>query len=107
MRRRGAIRQFRAEIDPAAFGLALRALIEVKLESTTTAAQLEARAASTPEIVRIMMTTGRYDAVLEAAVRDQQDLQRIIEALRADGFARETYSRIITTDQRFDFPKRK
>ena len=103
----GAIRQFRAEIDPAALGLALRALIEVKLESTTTAAQLEARAASTPEIVRIMITTGRYDAVLEVSVRDQQDLQRIIEALRADGFARDTYSRIITTDQRFDIPKKK
>src|SRR5271170_4334481 len=87
----GAIRQFRTEIDPAALGLSLQALIEVKLESTTMAAQFEARAASTPGIVRIMITTGRYDAILEVVVRDQQDLQHIIEALRADGLTRDTY----------------
>ena len=97
----GVIRDFRAEIDPAAFGLTLRALIEIKMESSTTAEQFEARAASTPGVVRAFVTTGRYDWVLECVARDQQDLQRIIEALRAGGLTRDTYSRVIASDRRF------
>jgi Lrp/AsnC family leucine-responsive transcriptional regulator len=97
----GIIKRFTVDIDPSAFGLALHALIEVKMESTTTAERFEARAASTPGVVRAFVTTGRYDWVLEVIARDQQDLQRIIEALRAGGLARDTYSRIIATDRRF------
>jgi DNA-binding Lrp family transcriptional regulator len=81
--------------------LTLRALIEVKMESGTTAQQFEARAAATPGVIRAFVTTGRYDWVLEVIARDQEDLQRIIEALRAGGLTRDTYSRIIATDRRF------
>ncbi len=98
---RGVVRRFRAEVDPAAFGLTIRALIEVKMESTTSAEQFEARAAATPAVVRAFVTTGRYDWVLECVARDQADLQRIIEALRAGGLTRDTYSRIIATDKHF------
>jgi Lrp/AsnC family transcriptional regulator, leucine-responsive regulatory protein len=98
---RGIIRGFKAEIDPAAFGLGLQALIEVKMETNTTAAQFEARAAATPGVVRALVTTGRYDWVLEVVARDQHDLQRIIEALRAGGLTRDTYSRIIASDRHF------
>lgn len=101
------IRQFRADVDPNAFGLPLRALIEVKMESGTTAEQFEARAALTPGVVRAFITTGRYDWVLECVARDQQDLQRIIEALRAGGLTRDTYSRIIASDKHFPLFARK
>jgi Lrp/AsnC family leucine-responsive transcriptional regulator len=106
LQERGIITRFTAELDPAAFGLTLRALIEVKMESSTSAEQFEARAASTPGVVRAFVTTGRYDWVLEVIARDQQDLQRIIEALRAGGLARDTYSRIIATDRRFPLTTR-
>ena len=95
------IRGFRADVDPEAFGLTLRAIIEVKMESRTTAEEFEARAASTPGVVRALVTTGPYDWVLECVVRDQQDLRRIIEALRAGGLTRDTHSRIIATDKHF------
>ncbi len=98
---RGVIRRFTADLDPRAFGLTLQALIEVKMESTTTAAQFEARAAATPGVVRAFVTTGRYDWVLEVVARDQHDLQRIIEDLRAGGLTRDTYSRILASDRRF------
>ncbi|MGD1067674.1 MAG: Lrp/AsnC family transcriptional regulator [Vulcanimicrobiaceae bacterium] len=97
----GTIERFTATIDPGALGLPLRALIEVKMESETTAAQFEERAARTPGVLRAFVTTGRYDWVLEVAARDQHDLQRIIEALRAGALTRDTYSRIITVDRRF------
>jgi len=101
LQERQVLRGFTADIDPVAFGLTLRALIEVKMESDTTAEQFEKRAAATPGVIRALVTTGRYDWVLEVLARDQKDLQRIIEALRAGGLARDTYSRIIATDRRF------
>ena len=45
---RRVIRRFRADVDPIAFGLTLRALIEVKMESHTTAEQFEAREQQRP-----------------------------------------------------------
>jgi Lrp/AsnC family leucine-responsive transcriptional regulator len=101
----GTIRLFRTEIDWAAFGLPLRALIEVKMESTTTAAEFEVRVAATSGVVRALVTTGRYDWVLEVVAVDQHDLQRIIEALRAGGLARDTYSRIVARDSQFEVLK--
>lgn len=98
---RGIIRSFTADIDAGALGLKLRALIEVKMEASTTAEQFEARAAATPGVVRAMVTTGRYDWILEVIARDQADLQRIIEGLRAGGLTRDTYSRVVATDLRF------
>jgi Lrp/AsnC family transcriptional regulator, leucine-responsive regulatory protein len=97
----GVIAGFKAEVDPSAFGLTLRALIEVKLEASTTAARFEAQAARTPGVVRALVTTGKYDVLLEVIARDQADLQRIIEELRAGGLTRDTYSRVIASDLRF------
>lgn len=107
LQERRVIRGFHADIDPAAFDLSLRALIEVKMESTTTAEQFETRAAQTPGVVRAFVTTGRYDWLLECVARDQQDLRRIIEALRAGGLTRDTYSTIIATDKTFPLPLKK
>jgi len=101
LQERGTITQFSAEIHPSAFGLSLRALIEVKMESRTTADEFKARAAATPGVIRAFVTTGQYDWLLEVVARDQRDLQRIIEELRAGGLLRDTYSRIIASDLRF------
>lgn len=97
----GVIAAFKAEVDPSAFGLTLRAFIEVKLEGSTTASRFEALAARTAGVVRALVTTGKYDLLLEVIARDQTDLQRIIEDLRAGGLTRDTYSRVVATDRRF------
>jgi Lrp/AsnC family transcriptional regulator, leucine-responsive regulatory protein len=97
----GVIAGFKADVDPAAFGLTLRALVEVKLEASTTAARFEQLAARTAGVVRALVTTGKYDLLLEVVARDQADLQRIIEELRAGGLTRDTYSRVIASDHRF------
>jgi Lrp/AsnC family leucine-responsive transcriptional regulator len=98
---RRTIRRFTTEIEPAAFGFTLRALIEIKMEATTTAAQIEARARETSGVVRAMVTTGRYDWMLEVVATDLEDLQRIIEAIRAGALTRDTYTRVIATDHHF------
>jgi len=97
----GVVRGFVTDVDPSVFGLTLRALVEVKMESTTTAEQFEMRAAATPGVIRALVTTGKYDWVLEVVAADQADLQRIIEALRAGGLTRDTYSRMIASDRRY------
>jgi Lrp/AsnC family leucine-responsive transcriptional regulator len=97
----GVIRSFKTEVDPAALGFTLRGIIEVKMESATTAAQFEIHTAAVRGVVRALVTTGRYDWLLEVVARDQGDLQRIIEDVRAGGLTRETESRIIATDRAF------
>jgi Lrp/AsnC family transcriptional regulator, leucine-responsive regulatory protein len=98
---RGVICRFATEVDLKQLGLPLRALVEVKLESTTTAQQLQALAGRIPGVLRALVTTGRYDVVLEVAATDQEDLQRIIEALRVGGQVRDTYTRVIAGERRF------
>jgi Lrp/AsnC family transcriptional regulator, leucine-responsive regulatory protein len=98
---RGVISRFATEVDLKELGLPLRALVEVKLESTTTAQQLLALAGGISGVLRALVTTGRYDIVLEVAATDQEDLQRIIEALRVGGHVRDTYTRVIASERRF------
>lgn len=100
LRAQGIIRGFVADIDPTPLGLTMRALIEVKLESSTTAAKFQKCVESTPGVLRVMATTGRYDVVLEVIARDPSDLQRIVEGLREAGLTQDTYSRIIVSDRR-------
>jgi Lrp/AsnC family transcriptional regulator, leucine-responsive regulatory protein len=99
---RRVIRRFSTEIELKHVGLPLRALVEVKLESTTTAQHLQTVAERIPGVLRALITTGRYDVVLEVAATDQEDLQRIIESLRAGGFVRDTYTRVIAGERRFE-----
>lgn len=97
----GVIRGFKTELNPAALGFTLHGIIDVKMESATTAARFEAHAAAVHGVVRALVTTGRYDWLLEVVAHDQRDLQRIIEDVRAGGLTRETESRIIATDRAF------
>jgi len=106
LQEQGVIRCFSTEIDPAVFDLKLQALIEVKMESATTAELFQTRAAATRGVVRALVTTGRYDWVLEVNARDHNDLQRIIEALRAGNLVRDTYTRVIVSDKRFPLIER-
>jgi Lrp/AsnC family transcriptional regulator, leucine-responsive regulatory protein len=101
LRESGAILGFFAEIAPGEYGLTLRVAIDVKFESTTTGEQFMTCAASTPGVVRAVVTTGPYDCIVEAVARDQADLQRIIEELRSGGLVRETHTRVIASDRRF------
>jgi Lrp/AsnC family transcriptional regulator, leucine-responsive regulatory protein len=97
----GTILGFFAEIAPQELGLSLRAAIDVKFEASTTGKHFMAHAATIPGVVRAVVTTGPYDCMIEVVVQDQADLQRIIEALRHGGLARETHTRVIASERRF------
>jgi DNA-binding Lrp family transcriptional regulator len=87
LRRRGVLRGFRADIDPAGLGYGLQAMIAVRL-----AAHTREQIASFTEHVRdldgvlsIFHMTGETDYLLHVAARDPHDLREfVVEHLASD-----------------------
>ena len=92
---RGVIRAFEARPDLASLGLVFRAQVEVKLRPETRAQDFEAAIRRIPGIVDACLMTGAQDYVLRLACRDQADLVRIIETLRAEAGVLNTHSSVI------------
>src|ERR1700736_4446684 len=90
----GTIRRFRAEIDPAAGGARVAAVVDLRLPAATPADGFEAALRALPGVVSASLTTGNFDYTLRVAVADEPALVALIETLRARG-ASETHSRII------------
>ncbi|MBL8509975.1 Lrp/AsnC family transcriptional regulator [Chitinimonas sp. JJ19] len=95
MQAQGVLQGFHARVDMAALGLPLEALIDIKMRPDTSAAHFEAVIQTIPGIVEATLLTGAFDYMVRAACADQQDLVRLIEALRERAGVQETYSRLI------------
>lgn len=78
----GVIIGFHAQLDTAALGLGVQALVDVKLKPETTAAFFEAALQGISGVVEAVLVTGGHDYQLRVVCRDQTDLVRIVEALR-------------------------
>jgi DNA-binding Lrp family transcriptional regulator len=82
--RRGVLRGFHADIDPAALGAGLQALVGVKLQRHSLAAVRSVRGhlLSLPELVAMYHLGGTSDFLLHVAVRDVSHLRDfIVDAL--------------------------
>ncbi len=90
----GVIRGYDVELDLRALGLALTAIIEVKLAPGQTAESFENAIATLPGMLEATLVTGRFDYLLRVACRDQEALVELTETLRARGGVQETYSRL-------------
>jgi Lrp/AsnC family leucine-responsive transcriptional regulator len=99
LERSGVIAGYHAEIDRAALGLRLHAYIDVKLRADVPAERFEAAAEAIAGIDALTLTTGAFDYTLRVACRDQADLVRLVEALRAAVPIAETYSRLILRER--------
>ena len=73
----------------------MEAYIDVRLQPGTTAQSFEAAVMELPRVVSMAILTGSFDVRLRAACKDQADLVRLIETLRAKIGARETHSTVI------------
>jgi Lrp/AsnC family leucine-responsive transcriptional regulator len=91
----GTIRHIRATLDPAAFGRTLEAQIEVKLQSSTAAADFEAHLRLLPQVSSATLMTGSFDYAVRVACTDRDELVRVTENLRQQAGVRETYTRLI------------
>jgi len=83
LRARGVITRFRAEVDPAALGRPMEAILSIQQRGSHrqgTELLLE-ETARLPETVRVMALTGTTDFVIHVAVRDMNHLRDFVWAL--------------------------
>jgi DNA-binding Lrp family transcriptional regulator len=83
LRARGVITGFRAEVDPAAIGRPMEAILSVQQRRAhrVGAEALLAEGAGLPETVRVMALTGTTDFIIHVAVRDMNHLRDLVWAL--------------------------
>jgi DNA-binding Lrp family transcriptional regulator len=72
----GTIRHVRAELNPAAFGRTIEAIVEVKLNPDTSAVAFEAALRHLPQLVSAMLVTGSFDYAMRVACVDRDDRGR-------------------------------
>ena len=83
----GVIRGFYADIDPAAIGLTLQAMISVSLQSNARGKirNFIAHIRSRPQVMDVYFLAGADDFILHVAARDTDDLRAfVVENLNAD-----------------------
>lgn len=80
LRETGVIRGFHAEIDPAAIGVGLQAMVAARIRSHSPEdlAALREHLTGLAEVVATFYVTGRADFLIHLAVRDAEHLRRII-----------------------------
>jgi DNA-binding Lrp family transcriptional regulator len=83
LRARGVITGFRAEIDAAAIGRPMEAILSIQQRGSHRQATelLLEETAELPETVRVMALTGTTDFIIHVAVRDMNHLRDLVWAL--------------------------
>jgi DNA-binding Lrp family transcriptional regulator len=94
----GVIRGFYADIDPAAIGLNLQAMISVSLQSNARGKirNFIAHIRSRPQVMDVYFLAGADDFILHVAARDTDDLRSfVVENLNADADVAGTQTSLI------------
>jgi DNA-binding Lrp family transcriptional regulator len=83
LRARGVITGFRAEVDPAAIGRPMEAILSIQQRGSHGAAteRLLSETPTLPETVRVMALTGTTDFIIHVAVRDMSHLRDVVWGL--------------------------
>jgi DNA-binding Lrp family transcriptional regulator len=83
LRTRGVITGFRAEVDPAAIGRPMEAILSIQQRGSHREAteRLLEDGAGLPETVRVMALTGTTDFIIHVAVRDMNHLRDLVWGL--------------------------
>jgi DNA-binding Lrp family transcriptional regulator len=83
LRTRGVITGFRAEVDPAAIGRPMEAILSIQQRGSHREAteRLLEDGAGLPETVRVMALTGTTDFIFHVAVRDMNHLRDLVWGL--------------------------
>ena len=101
LRTSGVISGYHAQLDLAAIGRRIEALTDLKLKEDVSRVDFEQDLAGLAPVLEAIHTTGEYDYQLRVACTDTRDLERVVDELRRMG-ARESHSRIILGEVRFD-----
>lgn len=82
----GVLRGFHAEVDPAALGLSLQALVSVQLRrhAREAFASFRAHLLTVPAVVAVYQLSGSHDFLVHVAVRDTQHLSDLLDVSFAE-----------------------
>jgi DNA-binding Lrp family transcriptional regulator len=83
LRERGVIRGYHAEVDQAALGRPLQAMIAVRLQSTARGhiRTFVSEVARLPEVLNVFFLAGKDDFLLHVAAASTEDLRNFVEKL--------------------------
>jgi len=95
MQSRGMIRGFSTLVNWPQLGYVVEAYIDVRLQPETSAHSFEAAVTKIPGIVSAAIVTGDFDFRIRVACKDQSDLVRVIETLRARAGVQGTNTSVI------------
>jgi DNA-binding Lrp family transcriptional regulator len=95
LRSAGVIRGYTAVIDPGAVGWTTEAFVELFCTGRTSPQQLRAAAKRHPSVVGAYTISGEADALVHLRAVDMAELEKALEALRAEPFVTSTRSMIV------------
>jgi Lrp/AsnC family transcriptional regulator, leucine-responsive regulatory protein len=98
---RGVIDGYAAQVHPGAVGRGLDAFIDVRLLPSTDPEAFEHLVEKLPAVRDMAFLTGRFDYQLRVACRDAEDLDQTVRAIRRDGGASSTETRIVMRSATF------
>jgi Lrp/AsnC family leucine-responsive transcriptional regulator len=91
----GVITGYRAEIDPAALGRTVRAVVDVSLGPGDVAESFEARLVERDEVVMASYVTGSADYMIVAECAGTDGLDAFVRWVRADEAVARTETKLI------------
>jgi DNA-binding Lrp family transcriptional regulator len=80
LRERGVIRGFHADVDPAALGRAIQAMISVRMQSHARShiSAFAQQVADLPEVLNLFFLAGADDFLIHVAARDTENLRNFV-----------------------------
>lgn len=95
LERRGVITGYTATVTAEKTGRALDAFIDVRLSSQTSPDKFERFVGTLDAVQEVAFVTGRFDYHVRAACKDADDLDATVRAIRREGGAAQTETRIV------------
>jgi DNA-binding Lrp family transcriptional regulator len=104
LRERGVIRGYHADVDPAALGRPLQAMIAVRLQSHARSRirGFVAGVAGLPEVLNVFFLAGKDDFLLHVAAASTSALREFVETLSSNGDVSYTETSLIFEHIRAD-----
>ena len=104
LRERGVIRGYHADVDQAALGRSLQAMIAVRLQSTARGRirAFVAEVARLPEVLNVYFLGGKDDFLLHVATASSEDLRDFVEILSLNADVAYTETSLIFEHVRAD-----
>ena len=103
LQKRGVIRSYHAEIDPAACGIHIQALVSIRLERHAQVAfdALRDKLLEIPEVLSVYLLAGAQDVLLHVVASSVQHLKRVV----SEHFASRSDVAHIETSLIFDYAR--